>query len=282
MQQALKQRSPEWLEWRKSHIGSSEAPVIMGESPYMTLLELYREKKGLESKDRSSWATEKGNYFEPKARALYELLHDREMPEAIFVHPVFEWMSASLDGWCEDEQIILEIKVPGREVFEMAKAGKVHHQYVWQLEHQLFVTGAKEVHFWCVRTDGGANSGNIIESVLVVYRSDPEKRGKLIEYETEFWGMIKNNIEPDPEERDIVERRDPLSIQLFMSLRDATTKLEQAAKYLVLLEEAHIVAKQEVVSNMIHPKEQCAGVIIKKTKNKRKNELDKYDVKITN
>src|SRR5262249_26782935 len=39
--------SEEWLAWRRTGIGGSDAPVIMGLSPYRGLLSLYVDKKDL-------------------------------------------------------------------------------------------------------------------------------------------------------------------------------------------------------------------------------------------
>ena len=40
----IRQQSPEWLAFRRTHIGSSDAAVIAGESPYSSAIELYGEK----------------------------------------------------------------------------------------------------------------------------------------------------------------------------------------------------------------------------------------------
>ena len=42
----MEQKSEEWLDWRKKGIGSSDAPIIMGVSPWKTPFELWEEKTG--------------------------------------------------------------------------------------------------------------------------------------------------------------------------------------------------------------------------------------------
>ena len=38
------QGSPEWLTYRRTHIMASDAPILMLESPYKTVRDLYLEK----------------------------------------------------------------------------------------------------------------------------------------------------------------------------------------------------------------------------------------------
>ncbi len=39
----LEQGTPEWLEWRKNGIGSSDIATIMGANPYQTPYQLWEE-----------------------------------------------------------------------------------------------------------------------------------------------------------------------------------------------------------------------------------------------
>jgi len=43
----LRQNTPEWLEVRKTKLGASDAPAILGISPYKTAYQLFLEKMGL-------------------------------------------------------------------------------------------------------------------------------------------------------------------------------------------------------------------------------------------
>ena len=42
----MEQEGFEWHKWRMGGIGSSDAPVVMGVSPYKTIEQLYLEKTG--------------------------------------------------------------------------------------------------------------------------------------------------------------------------------------------------------------------------------------------
>ena len=40
----IEQNTEEWFKYRNSGIGASEAPIILGLSPYKTRIELYEQK----------------------------------------------------------------------------------------------------------------------------------------------------------------------------------------------------------------------------------------------
>ena len=52
----VRQGSPEWHDFRRSHIGSSDAPIIAGESPYQSPLDLYVRKLGQEDEPDAATA----------------------------------------------------------------------------------------------------------------------------------------------------------------------------------------------------------------------------------
>lgn len=54
----------EWLEHRKSGIGSSEVASILGLNPYETPYQLWRRKKGLEREKEETFAMKAGHYLE--------------------------------------------------------------------------------------------------------------------------------------------------------------------------------------------------------------------------
>src|SRR3990172_7017919 len=96
----MKQNTPAWLEWKNQGLGSSDAPIIMGVSPWMTALQLWEIKTGkFKPSQESNWAMERGSRLEPKARAHYQLLTERDMTPALKEHPEYPFLRASLDGF---------------------------------------------------------------------------------------------------------------------------------------------------------------------------------------
>lgn len=140
-----KDKSTEWLQWRNQGIGSSDAAVILGVSPYSTPYQLWEQKTGKQKKeDKMNWAMNRGNELEPVARAKYELLTGLEMKARLFEHYEHRFMRASFDGYNADDNKGIEIKFQGKEAHE---SGIVPDKYYPQIQHQLFCSGAESIDF---------------------------------------------------------------------------------------------------------------------------------------
>lgn len=189
----------EWHSWRQQGIGSSDAPVIMGVSPWSTPFKLWEEKTGLVTRDASNWATQRGNDLEPKARAMYELEFGIDMPATLAVHKDHSFLRASLDGFNADENLVLEIKCPGAADHASAMSGVVPTKYFPQLQHQLLVTGAKAVHYYSFDGEMG---------VRVVVEPDVEYCKKLFDEERKFWKCVTDKTPPELIGRDFKKIRD--------------------------------------------------------------------------
>jgi len=194
-----------WHEWRKKGIGSSDAPVIMKVSPWTTPYELWLEKTGLVTREVSNWATQRGNDLEPVARARYELSTGLSYPAKLAVHNSYNFMRASLDGYNEETNTILEIKCPGAADHQTALDGKVPEKYWPQLQHQLMVTGAKCVHYFSY--DGKDSEALVIVEPDVVYMT------ALMGAELVFWEMVVNMVEPPLTDKDVKTVKDKALIE---------------------------------------------------------------------
>src|SRR5690606_34059824 len=132
----LIQGSSEWLILRKSKITATDAPIIMGESPYKSKKELYLEKIDPNFELKSNDRMRRGTDLEPVARQMFILT------TGVYVEPrvvLKEWAMASLDGIDETGKIIVEIKCPGIKDHEKALNGHVPDHYFAQLQHQMYV-----------------------------------------------------------------------------------------------------------------------------------------------
>ena len=89
--------------------------------------------------------------LEPQARRLYEQITGRKMRPICIEHDKYPWLKASLDGWCEEEGIILEIKCPLKDWNhkKVLLNHRIPYYYIPQVMHQLLVCDrAVRVHFW--------------------------------------------------------------------------------------------------------------------------------------
>ena len=94
--------SPEWHEFRKTHIGGSDASVIMCCNPWKSLPQLYDEKRGLiPPQDISKKkAVKHGKSAEEHITALFALDHQDEFEVELIKDKVFvnDFMMASVDA----------------------------------------------------------------------------------------------------------------------------------------------------------------------------------------
>lgn len=173
----------EWLRWRQTGIGSSDAPIIHGISKYATPRQLWEGKLAEKFKEEeSNFVLQMGNDLEPKARARFAALWNLENFPPPGEEETFEprrvqmqdlpFMLASLDGASKDLETIIEIKFMSRPSVDdpnKLTPGKVKHldvldetlpitafegyrcrvpyMYWIQIQHQLAVTGAKRCFF---------------------------------------------------------------------------------------------------------------------------------------
>jgi putative phage-type endonuclease len=154
-----KQNSKAWLEWRRSGIGASDAPIIMEKSPYKTVLDLWKDKTGVAEEQKMNPAMMRGHLLEDKARKLFEqrAFPGMEFPAKTFDNGLFR---CSMDGWNESEKIGLEIKCPGKEDHDAARCGKVPDKYFYQIQHQYMVTDAKTI-FYCSYSEDETGEASI-------------------------------------------------------------------------------------------------------------------------
>jgi len=216
----LHQNTPEWQSWRFGGIGSSDAPVIMGESNFKTPRMLWSIKTGRAPEGGDSPATRRGRALEQCARRAYETRMQMQMEPACLVHDQLDWMRASLDGFSFDGSIVLEIKCPlsGRDQAALQE-GRVPAYYYAQIQHQLEVSRAQEAHYWSF--DGATG-------ILVRARPDREYIAWLIEAEAAFWQRVVDNRWSESTEDELDLDADPAWRSAALQYREARIRLDQA------------------------------------------------------
>lgn len=228
----------DWKLWRSKGIGASDAPVVMGVSPYKTAYELWEEKTGLVSSDsEGNWATRRGHELEPRARANYELEYMISMPIAFVEHREYPFIRASLDGYNEAASRILEIKCPGKADHDLALQGKVPEKYWPQVQHQLFATGAKVCHYYSFDGERGA---------LVEVYPDLEYIEKLVEQEVAFWRLVETQTPPKLSDRDYKKFDDPKVLADLSDYRKISLQIWE-------LEKQQAELKNRITASMTHP-----------------------------
>ncbi len=217
----LHQNTPECHRWRMQGIGASDAPVIMGETPFKTPRTLWSIKTGRMQEDPAGPAARRGHELERFARRTYERQTGIQVEPLCLVHEEFQWMRASLDGLSFDGSTLLEIKCPlSLRDRASAQDGRIPFHYHAQLQHQLEVSGAEQAHYWSFHgTDG----------ILIEIRPDREYAKRLVEAEAAFWQLVTENRWPELANEELDLSADPTWRQAALRYREVRLRLESAA-----------------------------------------------------
>lgn len=222
----LEQGSQEWLDFRRTKIGGSDAPIIMDVSPYKTAEDLFFQKVNGFSDDFVHEGMLRGHQLEPIVRELYSEKVAASLHPAVVVSDEHDWMMASLDGLADE--FFIEIKCPNQIDHDIAVSGKIPPKYYPQVQHCLAVTGFKFAYYVSYRDE---------ETAEVYVPRDEEYIAKLIEIEREFYTGLCMEVLPE-RFRKTVERPD--IDKLFLdylrikeSIKIAEIELEMAKKALL-------------------------------------------------
>lgn len=197
----LIQGSDEWKAFRDKHIGASDSASILDISPWMTKYDLWMKKTGRAEDQRATPAMMRGNDLEETVRQIYESETGELIMPRVVSSSEHPFMIASLDGITSDNKVIVEIKCPRKEVFDLASMGQVVPYYYCQMQHQLAcvpeATRVDYVVYW--------NDRHIIMPV----ERDEDYIADLIEKERDFYeNNILQDIPPEAEVEDYVKIED--------------------------------------------------------------------------
>jgi len=189
----------EFVKSRKNFLGASDAPVVMGVSPWRTPYQLWEDKLGLAPDAPDNYAMQRGRELEPVAREAYILETGNIVEPKMVNHPKINYMMANFDGITEDLQCAVEIKCPGEKDHLLAKEGIVPEKYYPQLQHQLAVIGVNQLHYFSYR-DG--------DTALIEVGRDESYIKRLVAEERKFWKYVENLTPPPLTDRDYQQRDD--------------------------------------------------------------------------
>jgi len=233
----LEQGSQEWLEFRRMKVGASEAPIVMGVSPWSTPRKLWRQKMELDPVTFNSYVMRRGTELEPVARALYESGVGVKCPPAVVQHDDHDFMIASLDGLSECGEFCVEIKCGGEKLFRDCESGIIPDYYECQIQHQLAVTGRDSIDyfvFWNGETSG-----------ITVGRDDKFIE-KMIKKEREFMQSVYEFDCPGLSNGDYEKRDDSAWLCLAAELRGIRSQVSDLkAREEVIIQQLTVESKEK-------------------------------------
>lgn len=195
------QGSPEWLALRTGHPTASEAPVMMGASSKIKRNELLHIKATGTEREISDWVQknlfDKGHEYEALARPIVEEMIGEELYPATATDDD-GYLLASFDGITMLEDAIFEHKMWNAELAEAVRQKDLPAEYYWQLEQQLYVSGAEKVIFVC-------SDGTRENFVWMEYRPVEGRRKALLDgwrqFEKDLASYVPEAPKVEPEGR---------------------------------------------------------------------------------
>lgn len=189
---AAVQGSPEWLELRKNKRTASVAFTACRGS-HADKVRLAKQLKG-EASVFVNNAMQRGNDYEPEARASAEVLFGKFFTPKVFVLGNY---LVSLDGIAADGDI-LEIKIPAHADSDLWKAairGEIPERYQYQLCQQIAVSGSSANAYLYVYLPEEQHG------IPVLYQFSPAMWDEIRHGWDQFWVEYMGDSMPDDPER---------------------------------------------------------------------------------
>lgn len=207
----LKQRSPEWLEIRKTCIGGSDTGVILGHlKKYEKAETWFKRRIGKLGPRKEVRVVTRGAILEKEAKKVVtEYLRTEEniinprLHPYFAKHPKYSFLGVSFDGVDRKNKFITELKCPGyswnfKSVFENGIQDYYYPQIQLQLSVARELWGIEKAYFASYFPDGAyiLDQINFIEryktlAVLDV-EYDAEYCEKMIKVLSLVWSFIEN------------------------------------------------------------------------------------------
>lgn len=185
----LVQGSPEWEAHRATHFNASDAPAMLGVSPYKTRAELLREKAtGITAEVDASTQRrfDDGHRFEALARPLAEKIIGDELYPCTGSEGK---LSASFDGLTMDGSTGWEHKSLNDAIREaLDKDGRLPEYLRIQMEQQHMVSGAERILFMA----SAWNGDTLAEERHCWYYPDAELRDRILQGWCQFAEDLAN------------------------------------------------------------------------------------------
>lgn len=182
----------EWLEYRRTGIGGSDASTIIGLNPYNSLFRLYADKKGLISAKKDNEAMRQGRDFEEYVAKRFceatgkKVCHRNYM----FQHDNYDYILADIDRDIIGENAGLECKTTSLFNKSDFENGEIPLTYYVQMMHYMAVMGYDKMYLAVLILSKGFYW-------FEVERNESEIKN-LISAEISFWNNhIVPNIPPE-------------------------------------------------------------------------------------
>lgn len=194
------QGSAAWHQHRREHFNASDAPAMLGCSPYKTRSALLHETAtGIVDAEIDAATARRfadGHRFEALARPLAEQIIGEELAPLVLADGKY---SASFDGLTFVGDVAFEHKTLGNDLREAMREGctgaDLPLHYRAQMEHQAIVSGCERILFMASQWDA---EGALIEERHCWYEPDAELRARIISGWEQFEKDVAAYVPTEP------------------------------------------------------------------------------------
>lgn len=254
------QGSDAWLAWRRGLLTATDAPMLMGASPYVTPYKGWQRKVGQIPEQQETEPMRRGKRDEPIAREWFNKEYGLEMEPCCVESDIYNYIGASLDGLSKCGRYLLEIKSNGDQYHFGLNHGLPDFHNM-QMQHQFLASDlTPEMGFYL----SWNKSGPIVKEVKI----DHEWLKNYTIQAKEFWRRI---VFFDPPSMTNKDYKDMTTNGAWYSYANEYRKACEQIKTLEELKESY---KNEIVK--LCGEDSCFGSGIKVMKKITKGRID-YD-----
>jgi len=179
------------MEWRRKGVGGSDAPIIMGASPWCDAKKLLLLKTGQILPDPPTFVMKRGIWEEPRSRWEYERITGTPMPKRFLEHSDFSFVRGSYDGLNDYVQRSYETKFAGKADHLTALNGEIPKKYIWQCVHLAFLCGYEELDYH----SRNPRFEPPFQNKILRYRRNRILEKTLLTQENLFWKEVLKTLE---------------------------------------------------------------------------------------
>lgn len=252
----------EWLDVRKSGIGSSEVGTILGLNPFETPYQLWRRKLGMDSPKEEDFTMKAGHYLEDAVSLFFRdstgasiikssagdwIMRDNDRPYLQVSPDRTFWRKG--DRHNEANKGILECKTTQKSIdeddiplhwlcqvcYQIGLAGYSHGAIAWLIQGRTFgyktIYHDPEFYAWLVEAAERFWTDNIIGGVEppasnaadILAKYPKEYAGKVLEADDELYGLVNRLKEVNSSMKELKDEKDRLEDSIKMIVADAET-----------------------------------------------------------
>ena len=183
----------EWLRYRKTGIGGSDAAAVCGLDPYRSAIDVWSEKTDhFKKEDRDNESLRVGRDLEDYVAQRFAEATGKKVRRrnAIFQNDEYPFMIANVDRMVVGENALLECKTANAYARDKWADGKIPESYEIQCHHYMAVTGTEKVYLACLIMG--------IDFVVREIERDEEVIKALRNIEENFWHTFVETGEMPP------------------------------------------------------------------------------------